>query len=174
MQQGALALASGAGFAEGRWLVVFRRALLRAQLARLLGCLTGRRCRLLHLGTIMKAQQLVRSYHGGVRAVRLDRIRGSEGRCEDFDVAFRPTNERNRKRWMRVALAHLRGTPLPAVDLVQVGDVYFVRDGHHRVSVARCFGQQTIDAQITVWEVTEAAPSLAQPAKLWRARHSSA
>jgi len=45
------------------------------------------------------------------------------------------------------------GVTLPLVDLVQVGDVYFVRDGHHRISVARAFGQESIDAQVTVWEV---------------------
>jgi hypothetical protein len=54
-----------------------------------------------------------------------------------------------------VAKARLKGVTLPPVELIQVGDVYFVRDGHHRISVARAFGQEHVDAEVTVWEVTE-------------------
>jgi hypothetical protein len=54
---------------------------------------------------------------------------------------------------MSVAKARLQGATLPPVDLVQVSDVYFVRDGHHRISVAKALGQVDIDADVTVWEV---------------------
>jgi hypothetical protein len=47
---------------------------------------------------------------------------------------------------------------LPAVDLIQIGDVYFVRDGHHRISVGRAMGQEIIDAEVTVWEVAGPLP----------------
>ncbi len=47
---------------------------------------------------------------------------------------------------MRIAIARLTGETLPPVDLVKVGDFYFVRDGHHRISVARALGQQFVDA----------------------------
>jgi len=50
------------------------------------------------------------------------------------------------------------GTPLPPVELVQVGDVYFVRDGHHRISVARTVGQRDIEAEVTVWHVDGPLP----------------
>jgi hypothetical protein len=49
-------------------------------------------------------------------------------------------------------------TPLPPVELIQVGDVYFVRDGHHRISVARMMGQDSIDAEVTVWETAGLLP----------------
>jgi hypothetical protein len=165
MQQGAMILGNGARFAEGRWLVVYRRARQRARLARLVARITGRGVRLQHLASALNGQPLVASHSAGLRAVRLESIRGSEGRCEDFDRAFRPTSERTRERWMRVALAHLRGITLPPVDLVQVGEVYFVRDGHHRVSVARAFGQQSIDAQVTVWQLAEARSAMSRTAE---------
>ena len=48
----------------------------------------------------------------------------------------------------------MRGRSLPPVELIQLGDAYFVRDGHHRISAAAALGQQEIDAQVTVWQVT--------------------
>jgi hypothetical protein len=54
---------------------------------------------------------------------------------------------------MGLAAARQRGIVLLPVDLIQVGDVYFVRDGHHRISVAQAFGQKQIDAEVTVWDV---------------------
>ena len=90
----------------------------------------------------------------GTQTVPIRQIRGSEGRCEDFDVAFRPLKEHTEHRWVSVARAQLRGLGLPPVELIQLGEVYFVRDGHHRISVAQALGQQEIDAVVTVWHVT--------------------
>ena len=67
---------------------------------------------------------------------------------QDFDDQFNPLKERVRERWKRVALAFLRGESLPAVELVEVDNVYFVRDGHHRISVARAMGREYIDADV--------------------------
>jgi hypothetical protein len=61
-------------------------------------------------------------------------------------------------RWLRVAAARDQGKVLPPVVLVQVGDVYFVRDGHHRISVARALGQLDIEAEATVWHVSGPLP----------------
>ena len=58
-----------------------------------------------------------------------------------------------RDRWVRVATAMIQGLALPPIDIIQVGDQFFVRDGHHRVSVARALGQVEIEAHVTVWEV---------------------
>jgi hypothetical protein len=87
---------------------------------------------------------------GGVRAVPLEAIGGTlePSRAAMFDVAFRP-DRRARERWQRVWLLEHRGTPLPPVELVRVGDGYAVADGHHRVSVARARGAVDIDATIT-------------------------
>jgi hypothetical protein len=131
----------------------YRGARLRAGLARAWALLRGRRSGLWSLEHVLSERAVRGSHHGGIRPVALAQIRGSEGRCEDFDAAFRPLKEHNRGKWMSVALARLQGVALPVVKLAQVGDSYFVLDGHHRISVARAFGQESIDAEITVWEV---------------------
>lgn len=80
--------------------------------------------------------------------VALDSIVGSEDRSEDFDAAFNPLKTHNRERWISVAAARRMGVVLPVVELVQAGDKYYVRDGHHRISVARALGQLEIEAKI--------------------------
>ncbi len=90
-------------------------------------------------------------HSAGRQEVPLDNIRGTEGRLNDFDDCFHPLDERTRQRWLSIARAQEQGFDLPPVDLIQVGDVYFVRDGHHRISVARAFGRTTITADVTVW-----------------------
>jgi hypothetical protein len=89
----------------------------------------------------------------GLLDVPLDKIVGSVGRYHDFSRAFRPRRESLRQRWQRTL--HLRGR-LPPVDLYKVGDVYFVVDGNHRVSVARQAGALTITAH--VWEYETRVP----------------
>lgn len=88
----------------------------------------------------------------GVKTVRLDRIVGTENRTSEFDRDFLPRAEHLERRWVSVAMAYLKDVVLPPVDLIQVGEVYYVRDGHHRISVARAFGQESINAVVTVWE----------------------
>ncbi len=85
----------------------------------------------------------------GLRVVPLDAIIGSVGRGRDFDRRFRPTSARVRSRWEQIAAAMRRGDPLPPVSLNQIGELYFVEDGHHRVSVARALGRTEIDAYVT-------------------------
>ena len=84
----------------------------------------------------------------GVVNIPLTKIIGSEGRTNDFDSAFNPLKSHNRDRWIGIAAARRRGTILPPVELIQVADTYFVRDGNHRVSVAKAAGQVEIEAQI--------------------------
>ena len=119
-----------------------------------------------------------RRNYAGIQSVPLAKIAGSEGRCDDFDADFRPLKSHNQDRWISVAIARSRDIALPAVELVQVKDAYFVRDGHHRISVAKLEGQLEIEAQVTVWHGVEIAttapakaqiPSPVQPAK--RSRH---
>lgn len=84
----------------------------------------------------------------GTVVVSLSKIVGSEGRSEDFDASFNPLKYHNRDRWINIAAARQIGIMLPAVELVQAGDEYYVRDGHHRISVAKMMGQIEIDARI--------------------------
>jgi hypothetical protein len=85
----------------------------------------------------------------GLRVVPLDAVVGSVDRTVDFDRGFRPTSQRLRSRWERIAAAQRRGESMPPVSLFKIGDLYFVRDGHHRVSVAKSLGRPDIDAYVT-------------------------
>ena len=85
----------------------------------------------------------------GLQTIRLDSIVGTVDSTRDFDRKFRPTSERVRERWERLALAQRRGESIPPIDVYRVGDLYFVEDGHHRVSIALATGAKTIDAYVT-------------------------
>ena len=85
----------------------------------------------------------------GLKIVPLDSIVGTVDRAADFDRGFRPTSQRLRSRWERIAAAQRRGESLPPISLYRVGDLHFVRDGHHRVSVAKSLGRGDIDAYVT-------------------------
>lgn len=89
----------------------------------------------------------------GLQHVPLDKIIGSEGRYTDFDRRFLPRRTQTSGRWQSVDLAHYAEIPLPPVDLYKLGDVYFVKDGNHRVSVARERGNHEIDAYVTEYMV---------------------
>jgi hypothetical protein len=108
-----------------------------------------------HLQTLIRESEstpVTARHYSGIRTVSLKEINCSEGRSKDFDAKFRPARSHNKDRWVGVAAAREAGKSLPPVDLIQVGDSYCVRDRHHRISVARVFGQQEIDAEVTVWE----------------------
>jgi hypothetical protein len=120
--------------------------------------LRGQSRRLLDLTAVAASCQISNRHTAGIQTVPIDQIRGSEGRCEDFDRAFHPLKAHTEERWVSVARAYMRGLSLPPVELIKIGAVYFVRDGHHRISAAAALGQQEIDAQVTVWQV--AAPVL--------------
>lgn len=84
----------------------------------------------------------------GIQIVALDEIVGSEGRCHDFDNQFWPLKSHNCDRWVSIAQIMRRKKGLPPVQLIKTNDGYFVRDGHHRISVARALGQEAIEAEI--------------------------
>src|SRR3954454_23704966 len=73
----------------------------------------------------------------GHQTVALDHIVGSEGRYSDFDRRFLPRSDKLKQRWSSIDSAMLESVELPPVELYKIGDIYFVRDGNHRVSVAR-------------------------------------
>jgi hypothetical protein len=85
----------------------------------------------------------------GLQTIRLDTIVGTVDSQRDFDRCFRPTSSRVRPRWERLALAQRRGAAMPPIDVYRVGDLHFVSDGHHRVSIAAATGQEMIDAYVT-------------------------
>jgi hypothetical protein len=85
----------------------------------------------------------------GLQNIRLDSIVGSVDRGRDFDRRFRPTSGRVRERWQRLALAARRGENIPPIEVYRIGELHFIIDGHHRVSVAHAMGLSTIDASVT-------------------------
>jgi hypothetical protein len=85
----------------------------------------------------------------GLQVITIDSIVGSVDKTRDFDRLFRPTSGRVRERWERLALAQRRGEAIPPIEVYRIGDLHFVIDGHHRVSVAHALGLRTIDAYVT-------------------------
>jgi len=84
----------------------------------------------------------------GLQTIQLATIVGTLDPRQDFDHRFRPTTNRIRSRWQRLALAQRRGEPIPPIRVYRVGGRHFVEDGHHRVSIAAATRRQTIDAYV--------------------------
>jgi Domain of unknown function (DUF4032) len=85
----------------------------------------------------------------GLQTIPLDSIVGTVDRSREFDRAFRPTSSRVRPRWERIAMAQRKGQAMPPIDVYRIGELHFVKDGHHRVSVARELGHEVIEAYVT-------------------------
>ena len=85
----------------------------------------------------------------GLQTIELDSIVGTVDRGREFDRRFRPTSGSVRARWERIAAAQRRGESMPPIDVYRIGELHFVKDGHHRVSVARALGLDVIDAYVT-------------------------
>jgi hypothetical protein len=131
---------------------LFRSALGKGRRARWLARLRGKEKEtyLPCLGEVLLNRIIIGQHYNGIETVALAKIIGSEGRKGDFDRAFRPLKEESLTRWQSIALALLEDKVLPPLELIRIGDEYFVRDGHHRISVARSLGQSSIEAQISV------------------------
>ncbi|HWU23509.1 MAG TPA: chromosome partitioning protein ParB [Nocardioides sp.] len=85
----------------------------------------------------------------GLLVIPLARVVGSVDRTQEFDRRFRPTSNNSRARWERIARAMRRGEEIPPIEVYKLGDLYFVRDGHHRVSVAKSLGLDVTEADVT-------------------------
>ncbi len=118
--------------------------------------ITGQPGRLPTLREAIGTRVVSGQHAAGAQVVPIEQIRGSENAQTDFDTGFRPVTERARGRWLSVARVMAEQEALPPVELLRLGDQYFVRDGHHRISVARAMGQTRVDALVTV---LEAAPA---------------
>jgi hypothetical protein len=107
---------------------------------------------LLSLDAVRARISLRGQHYAGVQIIALERIVGSAGRYQDFDRAFLPAQETLRERWRRIYQVAQGLQGFPPIDVYEVGGVYFVRDGHHRVSVLRELGAKTVEAAVTVLE----------------------
>ncbi len=127
-------------------ITAFKRAKKRAAWRRLRARLTHQSVQLKHYPPV--SLQSTKHVPHGIQNIAIDQIIGSEGRTRDFDNQFWPVTEHSRDRWVNIAVAMGSGIPLPPVQLVRTANGYIVRDGNHRVSVARAFGQEVIEAEI--------------------------
>jgi len=126
----------------------FSRARGRAILSQLQHFLNTDRDRLLSFGDVKDILKPKNEVYMGNRTVPINLVVGSEGRYHDFTKYFLPKREHMRSRWQRVDEAHHRDIILPPILLYEIGGVYFVRDGNHRVSVAKTQGVEFIDAEV--------------------------
>jgi len=123
-----------------------RRARLRALMARIRREHTSNR--LLSFEEVRRELVANNRLYRGRRVVEVDQIVGSVGRWNEFDRSFLPARASVGQRWKRIDRAFQRGEDLPPVELYEIGDSYFVVDGHHRVSVARFHGVSTVEAAV--------------------------
>ncbi len=126
----------------------FQRARFKAFMNRVWGALSGQPSTLLSYDEIKEKLHVGGPIYRGVKTVRVDQIAGSLNRYQDFDRVFLPASDTLAQRWQSVNRAFYQEISLPPVVLYKVGQVYFVVDGHHRVSVAREQGQIYIEAEV--------------------------
>ena len=126
----------------------FKRARFKAFLNDVWAALSGRPSTLLSYDEVREKLSIGGPIYRGVETVDIEKIVGSLNRYHEFDRAFLPKQDNTAARWQRVNRAFYDEISLPAVLLYKVGEVYFVVDGHHRVSVAREQGQVYIDAEV--------------------------
>jgi hypothetical protein len=127
----------------------FSRARGKAFLSQLQNFMNTDKDRLLSFNDVKDILKPKNEVYRGSQTVPIKMIVGSEGRYHDFNKYFLPKKEHLRQRWQRVDEAHLKDIILPAIQLYEIGGVYFVRDGNHRVSVAKMQGVEFIDAVVT-------------------------
>jgi hypothetical protein len=129
----------------------FNRARRRYVLGRLGGWLRREpaETHLLRFDDVVSALGFGGEYDLGLRTIRLDTVVGTVEKASDFDRGFRPASGRDRQRWESLDLAERHGAVMPPIEVYRIGDLHFVKDGHHRVSVAIATGQQMIDADVT-------------------------
>jgi hypothetical protein len=127
----------------------FSRARTREFLSSIATFLGSSRHKLLPFDEVRALLRPMREVYEGLKAVDLSLIVGSEGRYRDFNRHFLPKHEYLRSRWVSIDKAHYEEVPLPPIRLYEIGGLYFVRDGNHRVSVAALRGQTQIDAEVT-------------------------
>ena len=136
----------------------FRSILFKGKIARLKRKVLQRPQWLYDLNDMTSRLSVRGSSYSGIQVVPIRLIIGSEGRTTDFDMDFHPMSESARERWINMAIVYLSRLPLPPIQLVRIDDAYFVRDGHHRISVSRAFGQIAMDAEVVTWKASPPFP----------------
>jgi uncharacterized ParB-like nuclease family protein len=141
----------------------FHRARKRGTWEQIIGRLRGREVDLLSYDEIADQLKVIDSEKRGVEEIPLDAIVGSVGRYDDFTRTFMPRKAHDEARWAGVMSAAPDVSLLPPIDVYQIGDIYFVLDGNHRVSIARQQGDKTIRAQVVKVRTRVPLPPGAKP-----------
>ncbi|HMZ06940.1 MAG TPA: universal stress protein [Anaerolineales bacterium] len=126
----------------------FQNARQRASIQEVVARVTGRSNQLLSYDDVAKKLRLQQRTERGIHNIPLDAIVGSVGRYTDFTRTFLPLQDSDRERWVSVKAAMRGDAGLPAIEVYKVGEVYFVLDGNHRVSIARQEGLKSIEAHV--------------------------
>jgi len=126
----------------------FDKAFMRARFQGLFNALTWKNTNLLSLYEVTGIIKPKKETYLGMRTIRVDMIVGSENRYHDFSSAFYPKRMFLKDRWKSVDRARLTDVILPPISVYSLGGYYFVRDGNHRVSVAKSTGAEFIDAEV--------------------------
>lgn len=127
----------------------YRRFANKAQIADVMAKMTGGNVDLVSYDEVAQRIKTRQQIEMGTRTVPLNQIVGSVGRYRDFTRTFLPRAGINAERWARIDAAMHSLEGFPPIELYKVGEVYFVRDGNHRVSVARANGLTHIEAYVT-------------------------
>jgi hypothetical protein len=126
----------------------FSRARFKSFINQVFAVISGQPTKLLSYDEVKEKLHIGGPIYRGVKTIRVDQIAGSLNRYHEFDRAFLPKDDQLASRWQKVDRAFYQDINLPPVVLYKVGEVYFVVDGHHRVSVAREQGQEFIEADV--------------------------
>lgn len=126
----------------------FVRARRKAKLDRIFASFRWKNPDLLSFYEVTKLIKPESQSYKGMQTIPIKKIIGSENRYHDFSLAFAPKSDKMRIRWENIDRARLDDIPLPPISVYKLGEWYFVRDGNHRVSVARMNGQEFIDAEV--------------------------
>ena len=127
----------------------FDTALRRGFWRSVLNWFNKRNNNLLPFDEVRKVLPIHGQYYAGLHEIQLDKVVGSVARYNDFDRAFLPRQRHIRQRWINIDIAKMTDVVLPPIEVYKIGEIYFVKDGNHRVSVARDKGQVFIDAEVT-------------------------
>ena len=140
---------SSAAAARSSAIADFRSARQKAKMIELFALIQRKPINLLGFEEVRQQLKANVSSYSTLKDIPVDAIVGSVNRYEDFTRDFLPRDNIDEQRWTNIVVAAQNPTGLPPIDVYQIGDVYFVSDGNHRVSVAKQYGAASIQAYVT-------------------------
>ncbi|MCR4579930.1 MAG: transcriptional regulator [Treponema sp.] len=126
----------------------FNKARNKAFINEIQHLLSPEEASLISLNDVKQMVKPINETYVGMKVIPIDKIVGSEGRYKDFDNRFFPKSSHLKNRWEHVDEAAIKSIDLPPIKVYEISGLYFVRDGNHRVSVAKARGTEFIDAEV--------------------------